>query len=83
MATCILMATATLLHPTAARASIMPTASATATPPRRTIKARVLTSMAVTSTVFATIIPPHATITGTIRSVITQEVVILDVTVNN
>jgi len=83
MATCILMATATLHHPTAAPASTTPTASATATTRGPTRKARVPTSRAVTLMIFVTIILPHATITGTMNSVITQDVVILDITVNN
>lgn len=81
-ATFILTDTATSLLPTAARDFTTPTASATCTTPRPTLKPRVPTSTAVTSTVVATIILPHVTIIGTMGSVITRGAIILGVIVS-
>jgi len=76
-ATCILMDTATTLPvpiPTAVvQAHTMSTASATALTRLPTLEPRVLTSTAVTSTVIAIIVLLRVTITGTIRSVITED----------
>jgi len=82
-ATNTLMTTATLLHPAAARASTMPTASATFTTPRPTPKPPASTSTAITSMVVA-IILACVTHTGTVGSATTEgPVIIMQVVVIN
>jgi len=67
------MATATSVRPTAVQTCTTSTVGATAVTLRPILEARAPTSKAVMSTVFAIIILYHATVTGTVANVITEE----------